>query len=437
MLTAHPAHISVIGFNHLSRASLLGFPVVPTLNLVTDANGNLVTGDGLYREYNSLNQLLNIRNGSDSSAPLLQQFVYNPIEERVDIKKTFNNSGTVVETVYYWSKSFVTVENLTGQYNFTFVYHEGQLIAQEVQGTKLFIHGDVEGSSSVITNSTGQVVERTEYDAYGNIISGGTKTRFGYENKEADSVVGDTDFNFRKYKSEWGLFLQPDTLIPNVYDPQSLNRYMFESGNPYGYTDPDGHAAIWIHYSETKENYIAAGFSEADASKIASGAIEPDLYRYAAQGGKEGFAAKLAAKYFDLDLEMEVMGAEAEYYYHEYDQRYETTENHIQRLLADYQKAVEEGDLERMGNIEHALGHDIGSTKTAGYHAGAAAYNKITTSGGIRIFHHLNDIFGFTVNKNELRSVQIDRAAKAGEVIYERQAGQTAALRRHHAKRKG
>ena len=109
MLTAHPAHISVIGFNHLSRASLLGFPVVPTLNLVTDANGNLVTGDGLYREYNSLNQLLNIRNGSDSSAPLLQQFVYNPIEERVDIKKTFNNSGTVVETVYYWTKSFVTV----------------------------------------------------------------------------------------------------------------------------------------------------------------------------------------------------------------------------------------------------------------------------------------------------------------------------------------
>ena len=243
MLTAHPAHISVIGFNHLSRASLLGFPVVPTLNLVTDANGNLVTGDGLYREYNSLNQLLNIRNGSDSSAPLLQQFVYNPIEERVDIKKTFNNSGTVVETVYYWSKSFVTVENLTGQYNFTFVYHEGQLIAQELQGTKLFIHGNHEGSSSVVTNSTGQVVERTEYDAYGNIISGGTKTRFGYENKEADSVVGDTDFNFRKYKSEWGLFTQPDTLIQNVYDPQSLNRYMFERGNPYKNTDPDGHQA--------------------------------------------------------------------------------------------------------------------------------------------------------------------------------------------------
>ena len=32
--------------------------------------------------------------------------------------------------------------------------------------------------------------------------------------------------------------MTPDTLIPNVYDPQSLNRYMFERGNPYGKTDP-------------------------------------------------------------------------------------------------------------------------------------------------------------------------------------------------------
>ncbi|MEK6939034.1 MAG: hypothetical protein AABX04_08400, partial [Nanoarchaeota archaeon] len=30
-------------------------------------------------------------------------------------------------------------------------------------------------------------------------------------------------------------------LIPNVYDPKSLNRYMFERGNPYGKTDPTGH----------------------------------------------------------------------------------------------------------------------------------------------------------------------------------------------------
>ena len=36
-------------------------------------------------------------------------------------------------------------------------------------------------------------------------------------------------------------FLQPDTLIPNLYAPQSLNRYSFVGNNPINRTDPSGH----------------------------------------------------------------------------------------------------------------------------------------------------------------------------------------------------
>ena len=36
------------------------------------------------------------------------------------------------------------------------------------------------------------------------------------------------DFHFRKYNPAIGKFTQPNTLIKNVYDPQNLNRYMFE-----------------------------------------------------------------------------------------------------------------------------------------------------------------------------------------------------------------
>ena len=138
------------------------------------------------------------------------------------------------------------------------MFHEGQLITQEMQGTKLFIHGNHEGSSSVVTNSTGQVVERTEYSPYGEVISGGAVSRFDYEGKEYDSVVSDYDFNARKYKSDWNIFTQPDPLLPNLYDPQQLNRYAYGRNNPYNYIDFEGHAAIWVHYSETKENYINA-----------------------------------------------------------------------------------------------------------------------------------------------------------------------------------
>ncbi len=163
------------------------------------------------------------------------------VEERILTKKVYNSSGTVIETVIYVDENFVRVVNTSGTYDFTYVKHEGQLIGQKnSDGTKLFIHGDHEGSTSTVTNEAGTVVENTTYSPFGEIVTGGTN-RFDYEGKEYDSVVGDYDFNFRKYKAEWGLFTQPDTLIQNVYDPQSLNRYMFELANPYKHTDPSGH----------------------------------------------------------------------------------------------------------------------------------------------------------------------------------------------------
>ena len=35
-------------------------------------------------------------------------------------------------------------------------------------------------------------------------------------------------------------FTQPDTIIQNVYDPQSLNHYSYVLNNPYKYVDPSG-----------------------------------------------------------------------------------------------------------------------------------------------------------------------------------------------------
>jgi RHS repeat-associated protein len=133
---------------------------------------------------------------------------------------------------------------LKGFFDFTYVFHEGQQVAQLLpNGQKQYIHGNHKGSSSVVTNSSGGVVERTDYAPFGSIVSGGSKTRFDYENKEYDSSLASFDFHFRQMKPGWGIFTQPDTLIQNVYDPQSLNRYMFERGNPYGVLDPTGHYA--------------------------------------------------------------------------------------------------------------------------------------------------------------------------------------------------
>ena len=254
--TYKPKSIQVIGFDKYNYDFLKKFrhdliisiPLIyaQEINYVVDGNGNLVTGDGFYREYNELNQLIRIRESNTSNGKILEEYTWHPTQERILIKDVYYNN-TKNYTIYYVSKEYVVIENSTGNYTEEYIYQENVLVAQaDTNGNKIAVHPDHEGSSTTFTDSNGNLLETTFYSAYGEILSGGKTSRFDYEGKEFDSVVQDYDFNFRKYKPDPPIFTQPDTLIQNVYDPQSLNRYAFERNNPYKYVDPSGHQAQWI-----------------------------------------------------------------------------------------------------------------------------------------------------------------------------------------------
>jgi hypothetical protein len=51
------------------------------------------------------------------------------------------------------------------------------------------------------------------------------------------------------------LFAQPDSIIPNVYDPQNLNRYSFERNNPLISRDDTGH---FVFIDDIIEIYIGS-----------------------------------------------------------------------------------------------------------------------------------------------------------------------------------
>ena len=157
------------------------------------------------------------------------------------IKKEYS-SGVLKDTTYYISKEFVRTVNSSGIYDFTYVYHEGQLIAEkDADGNKKYYHSDHLGSTSLMTDSSGNLLENTFYTPFGVVLDGGDESRYQYEGKEFDSVTGQYDFHFRGYKSAWGKFVQPDSIVVNVYNPQKLNRYSFELNNPWKYKDSTGH----------------------------------------------------------------------------------------------------------------------------------------------------------------------------------------------------
>ncbi len=148
------------------------------------------------------------------------------------------------KTIYYLGDNFVQVKNASGNFNTTYYYHDGNLIADKDKGgNKRYYHPDHLGSTSLITNASGGIVEETFYLPFGDILSGGSESRFNYNSKEKDST-GLNYYGARYYKSTQSQFIQPDSIIQDVYNPQSLNRYSYVLNNPYKYVDPSGELGV-------------------------------------------------------------------------------------------------------------------------------------------------------------------------------------------------
>ena len=161
---------------------VLSLPVVHAYSLSYDGRGNLISGDGFYREYDSFNHLVRVYSGDTASIPaLLENYTWDYAKERVFIKDVYFN-GTLNESVFYWTDTFQTVKNSSGTFDFTYVYQNGELISmQDFNGKKFFYHNDHKGSVQMITDEFGNTVDRTFYEPFGAIVSGGATSRFTYE----------------------------------------------------------------------------------------------------------------------------------------------------------------------------------------------------------------------------------------------------------------
>jgi RHS repeat-associated protein len=211
-------------------------------NLITQkqqGTGNLVTGDGYYRDYDALNQLIRIRNGSTPTSPILENYTYDPFGQR--IKLQINDSAKT--KIYTPFKEFMRVVNSSGTYDYTYIYQDGTLVARlNPDGSKYCYHSDHLGSTSLITDKNGNVSENTFYSPYGEVLSGGKKDLKLYTGQFMDFPC-QYYYGRRYYSPCMGIFNQPDQ-ISLRYNPQSLNHYSYALNNPYGYKDDSGNIPV-------------------------------------------------------------------------------------------------------------------------------------------------------------------------------------------------
>jgi RHS repeat-associated protein len=125
-------------------------------------------------------------------------------------------------------------------------YHFGsQLVASRRGSEVYFIHGDHLGSTSLTTDNSGTVVAETRYLPYGEVrwtAGGAQPTDFTFTGQRAERGFGLMDYKARYYDPRLGRFISPDSIVPELGNPQSLNRYSYVNNSPVRFNDLSGHS---------------------------------------------------------------------------------------------------------------------------------------------------------------------------------------------------
>lgn len=118
-------------------------------------------------------------------------------------------------------------------------------IAKKTGTTVNFYRPDHLGSSSIVTDGTGNKVEEVNYYPYGatRTDTGSISVRHKYTGQEWDSETGLYYYGARYYHPVIGRFISADTKIQDFTQPQALNTYSYALNNPFRYVDPTGHYA--------------------------------------------------------------------------------------------------------------------------------------------------------------------------------------------------
>jgi len=107
-----------------------------------------------------------------------------------------------------------------------------------------YYHTDHLGSVNVLTDRSGQMVQHFEYTPFGVRAFQDNQNAFavsdGYTGQTQDADTGLCYYGARYYDAQLGRFIQPDPIIANMDDPQSINPYSYVRNNPLNETDPTG-----------------------------------------------------------------------------------------------------------------------------------------------------------------------------------------------------
>jgi RHS repeat-associated protein len=234
-----------------------------------DSNGNMTTrwnnGIKYVQEYDATNHLSKV-----TSLTNVVTFTYDAAGQRASVLV-----GASATTVHYVGGLYE--KNRTSPQPVTEYFTLGPATVMRKWSsantfTDTYLFSDHLHSASLATNTAGTSIGRQHYWPYGRQRDGwGSLTDKDFTGQRRDSTIELLDYGARRYDSYLGRFIQPDTIVPDPTNPQSLNRYSYALSNPVKFTDPTGHVQVCADGDEgggcgygSKESGVWQFFAESD-----------------------------------------------------------------------------------------------------------------------------------------------------------------------------
>ncbi|HNW89197.1 MAG TPA: RHS repeat-associated core domain-containing protein [Bacteroidales bacterium] len=216
------------------------------VNPTYDANGNTLNDGNHTYNYDFENRLLTVDGGATAT------YTYDALGRRI---QKLTPGGTI--NYYFDKKKVIEERNAADVVQATYVYGTqlDDILHMRRSGTDYFYHQNSLGSVVAVTDNTGTVVERYEYDGYGtpSIFDAAYVPRaataigntYMFTGREYDTETGYYYYRARTYNPLWGRFLQRDPVGIWLDEVNAGNGYGYVGNNPIIRLDPNGEL-FWV-----------------------------------------------------------------------------------------------------------------------------------------------------------------------------------------------
>ncbi|MEW5757990.1 MAG: toxin TcdB middle/N-terminal domain-containing protein [Candidatus Omnitrophota bacterium] len=204
----------------------------------TQINARLNLGKGYLIRCSAPGQLIK------EQQPVVARFYYDSDGGRYK-KNLINSNGQILDSTIYVGDLYEVNSKNEDTVLTNHIFLGLQKICSVISGSGLisrrYYHGDHLGSSNIITNDQGEIIQLNEYYPYGLSAKeeGDNLTNYKFNGRELDNT-GLYFYGARYYDPELARFITPDPTTQKIYDPQDFNRYSYCRNNPLKYTDPTG-----------------------------------------------------------------------------------------------------------------------------------------------------------------------------------------------------